>query len=239
MDRGLFPGSRSANVAHHAVRYVPATARKDLMSGNGPPAHRAAGPAQRNRIIAVGAGLLLALILLFSLLAFCTDIGGDDPPIAGPGSNSPYPPGTSPGNGGPGSSPGTGGPSNGNPGTSPSNGGPGSGGPGSSPGNGDPGTSSPGTSSPGTSSPGTSDPGPGPGNGEPGTGSPSTGPGNGDNGEPTTGPGKSPTPSGGVDAGGGGEIPGRRMALLVTGVFLLLTAASAAAYAIRRPLHHR
>jgi hypothetical protein len=54
------------------------------MSGNGSPAHRASGPVQRNRMIAVGAGLLLALILLFSTLALCSGRGDDPPPTAGP-----------------------------------------------------------------------------------------------------------------------------------------------------------
>ncbi|GIF12735.1 hypothetical protein [Actinoplanes teichomyceticus] len=46
--------------------------------------------------------------------------------------------------------------------------------------------------------------------------------------------GPSRTPSGGVDAGGGAGLPGRRLALLVTGVFLLLAALFTARYAVGR-----
>lgn len=175
------------------------------MSGNGPPAHRAAGSVQRNRLIAVGAGLLLALILLFSLLALCTNRPGDDPPPgAAPGSSVqvsllPSEPGGGPG------------------GTSPREIEPGA-------------TSSGGAAA--EPSPGTDVP---PGTGDPATPA-TTEPGD----EPgTTDPEQTRTPSGGVDTGGGSLVPGRRLALLVTGFFLLLAAGAAGAYALRRPLHHR
>lgn len=181
------------------------------MSGNGPPAHRAAGPVQRNRLIAVGAGLLLALILLFSVLALCSNQGGDDPPAAGPASSLQV-----------------------------SHGAPASG-------TSSPGVSSPGASGPepGVTTPGGAGTGPSAGGsvtvvppGTDGTGAPATAGPTGEA-ETTADPERSPTPSGGVDAGGGGLVPGRRLALLVTGGFLLLAAGAAGTYALRRPLHHR
>lgn len=54
--------------------------------------------------------------------------------------------------------------------------------------------------------------------------------------EPTrTQPVATRTPAGGVDAGGGSGVSGRRMALLVTGTFLLMAAVGTAGYAVRRP----
>jgi hypothetical protein len=53
--------------------------------------------------------------------------------------------------------------------------------------------------------------------------------------DPTTDPVATRTPSGGVDAGGGSGITGRRVALLVTGTFLLMAAIGTAGYAVRRP----
>ncbi|MDI6097084.1 hypothetical protein QLQ12_00485 [Actinoplanes sp. NEAU-A12] len=176
------------------------------MSGNGPSAHRAAGSAQRNRLIAVGAGLLLALILLFSLLALCTNRGGDDTPTAGPASSVQVSTGAvSPGVSGPG---------------------------GTSPRGVEPGTTTSGDAGAGPSGGGSATVAP------PGAGAPATTEPTGDA-EATADPERSPTPSGGVDTGGGSLVPGRRLALLVTGVFLLLAAAAAGAYALRRPLHHR
>ena len=174
------------------------------MAANGSPSHRASD-ARRNRLIAIGAGILLAIILLLSLLAYCTNRNDAPPTAGGPSSSAPSQPDYLPGE--PGSpSPGA------SPGVSPGGGGPGGGGPG------------------GVS--------PGPGGGGPGEG----GPGGGPSDEPTTAkptPVRSPTPSGGVDTGGGGLLSGQRVALLVTGGFLLIAAAGAAAYALRKPLHHR
>ncbi|WP_328469388.1 hypothetical protein OHA21_01705 [Actinoplanes sp. NBC_00393] len=56
--------------------------------------------------------------------------------------------------------------------------------------------------------------------------------------EPTrtpTDPVSTRTPSGGVDAGGGSGVSGRKLALLVTGAFLLTAAMGTAGYAFRRP----
>ncbi len=54
----------------------------------------------------------------------------------------------------------------------------------------------------------------------------------------STSPGKhastKPTPAGGVDAGGGGGLTGRRTSLLVAGVFLLLAALVTARFAVGR-----
>ncbi|MFI1993988.1 hypothetical protein [Actinoplanes sp. NPDC020271] len=44
-----------------------------------------------------------------------------------------------------------------------------------------------------------------------------------------------PTPAGGVDAGGGGGLSGRRVSLLVAGVFLMLAALVTARFAVGRP----
>ncbi|MEU4624833.1 hypothetical protein AB0G04_33285 [Actinoplanes sp. NPDC023801] len=52
---------------------------------------------------------------------------------------------------------------------------------------------------------------------------------------PTTRPAATRTPHGGVDAGGGSSVTGRRLPLLMTGTFLLVAAAGLTAYAIRRP----
>ena len=174
------------------------------MSGNGPPAHRAAGSVQRNRVIAVGAGLLLALILLFSLLALCTNRGGDDPRTAAPAPSVQLS-AVSPGASGAGET---------------------------SPRGVEPGTTTSGGAAAQPSAGGSGTAG-APGDGEPATTAPS-----GESGA-TADPDRTPTPSGGVDAGGGSLIPGRRLALLVTGTFLLLAAGAAGAYALRRPLHHR
>ncbi|SFE32130.1 hypothetical protein SAMN05421541_101153 [Actinoplanes philippinensis] len=162
------------------------------MSGNGSPAHRAPRSVQRNRLIAVGAGLLLLLILLFALLAYCT--GPDDPAstTAGPGPSTGASWTISPG--------------------------PGSPGPG---GAGDP-EAAPLPGGSGTTTPAD----------DVVTGDPATEPSDDD-------PERASTPEGGVDAGGGSQIDGRRLALLVTGGFLLLSAAGVGAYSLRRPLGHR
>jgi hypothetical protein len=163
------------------------------MSGNGSPAHRAGGSAQRNRLIAVGAGLLLALILLFSLLAFCTN---PDEPAAGPA---------------------------------------GSVGPSAT---GSPGAPNGGEAAP---APSTTVPVVPPGDGASESADPGAGPTATDD-VATEDPGDDPeqtsTPEGGVDAGGGSLVSGQRLALLVTGGFLLVAAGAAGAYALRRPLHH-
>ncbi|MEV0900859.1 hypothetical protein [Actinoplanes sp. NPDC049802] len=181
--------------------------RKDLMSDpSSSPAHRRSRPWQNNRAVAIGAGLLLALILLFSVLAYCANRAGDRPPAAGPASSAP--------------------PASPDPGAS-DPGGPAPSGP-------IPSGTIPNEPHPSGSQPGGADPGPsGGGNGSvpPGAG----GSGSTESPEVTAEP--KPTPSGGVDTGGGGLVDGRRLALLVTGVFLLVVAAGAGAYSMRRPNH--
>ncbi|MEU8663666.1 hypothetical protein [Actinoplanes philippinensis] len=158
------------------------------MSGNGSPAHRAPSSVQRNRLIAVGAGLLLLLILLFALLAYCTS--PDDPAstTAGPGPSTGASWTISPGPRGAG-----------DPEAAPL-------------------PSGSGATTPADDVATTGDPATEPSDDDPEQGS---------------------TPEGGVDAGGGSQIDGRRLALLVTGGFLLLSAAGVGAYSLRRPLGHR
>ncbi|WP_433795209.1 hypothetical protein [Actinoplanes sp. CA-252034] len=157
---------------------------------------------QRNRLIAAGAGVLLLLILLFALLAYCTR--PDDPssttadPVPSAGASWTISPG------------------------------PGSGSPG--PGSGSPGPGSSGAGPEAAPLPGGSD-GTTPTD-DVATEDPATEPSDDDPEQPST-------PEGGVDAGGGGQTDGRRLALLVTGGFLMVSAVAAGAYSLRRPLHHR
>ncbi|MEU4158252.1 hypothetical protein [Actinoplanes sp. NPDC026670] len=174
------------------------------MSGNGSPAHRAPSSVQRNRLIAVGAGVALLVILLFALLAYCTQPDDPGSTTADPGSSVSAP--------ADGSAP----PPNGGGEAAPA------------PSAGTPGEDTPGESTPGAPEEST----PGTPTEEVTTADPTGGPGG-------TGPEQTSTPAGGVDAGGGSQTDGRRLALLVTGGFLLVAAAVVGTYAIRRPLHHR